>query len=451
MVEEFVIERAERKQARLRLALAGSSGGGKTTGALLVARGIVETMLEQGLLSGTIEGKIGVIDTERKSAQLYSHLVPFDTIPLAPPYSPERYVGALHALERVGCAVIILDQISHAWAGDGGILALLSKFKANANGNEFSAWQNATPVQDGFVDSILQSPAHIICTMRSKTEWVLEEQVNRSGRTVKVPKRVGMKPIQREGIEYEFTTMLQLDPRTHLATVVKNRCPVFKDSESYLLSALHGRALAEWMLAGSPDHERLPDTLSVLELASAEYEAGLRRVQDVHTIPDLQRVFSDAYSKLRTLGARAETDDVADQIRAWLDLVVAAKDQRKRFLGGEPPSPSVEYVSPDDCLALELILSDGEVPTSAVCEAFKVARLAMIPVSRFDEVVGFVFERSGDRLSGYFRPQHKVVVVPADPEPLTPKQALNRTIERVASARGGFFADIAEMKDDVPT
>lgn len=447
MAEEFVIERAERRQARLRLALAGSSGGGKTTSALLVARGIVETMLEQGLLSGTVEGKIGVIDTERKSAQLYSHLVQFDTIPLAPPYSPERYIGALHALERVGCAVIILDQISHAWAGDGGVLSLLSKFKANANGNEFSAWQDATPVQDQFVDAILQSPAHIICTLRSKTEWVLEEQTNRQGRTVKVPKRVGMKPIQRDGIEYEFTTMLQLDPRTHLATVVKNRCPVFRDTESYLLSASHGRALAEWMLAGSPDAQA-SEPVSVLELASAEYEAALRRIQGVHTLPDLQRVFSEAYSKLRSIGARSEDDQTADQILAWVNKVIEVKDQRKRQLGGEPAVPTVEYISPDDVLALELILSDGDITPARVCETFKVARLAMLPVSRFDEVVGWVFDQAGDRLSGYERPRHKVVAVPADPVPASPKQALDKTIERVAAARGGFFAD---MPDDVPT
>ena len=251
MPEQFEIKRAERRQARLRLAVCAASNGGKTWTSLLLAFGLVEQLIARGVLAGPVEGKVGLVDTERKSSQLYAHVGPFDTIELGPPHSVERYVGALQALERAGCAVIILDSISHAWQGAGGVLALLDRFEAGERFSQFGKTLN--PAQDEFVDAMLRSPCHVIATMRSKTAWVLEDKENRHGHLVKTPRRIGMAPIQRPGIEFEFTTLLDLDTETHFARVLKNRCPVFGEWVPKMITREHGRQLADWLLEGAPE------------------------------------------------------------------------------------------------------------------------------------------------------------------------------------------------------
>jgi energy-coupling factor transporter ATP-binding protein EcfA2 len=240
----IVIRKAERHQARLRLGLCGPSGSGKTYSALRLAKGLV---------AGT-DGKIGLIDTERKSASLYAHLADFDVIELAPPYSPERYREAIHAMERhVGPnGVVIIDQISHAWAGEGGLLEYVDTLKAQAR-NAMSPWQKATPEQNRLVDTMLRSPCHIIATMRAKSEWVLEEQIV-DGRKKNVPRKIGMAPVQRDGIEYEFTTMLDLENGSNTATASKDRSSLFAGVTTKL-DEEWGEKLHAWLNAGAPDVE----------------------------------------------------------------------------------------------------------------------------------------------------------------------------------------------------
>src|SRR4051812_41065983 len=110
----FEIQDALREQVLLRLALAGASGAGKSIGSLLIAKGLATALLEAKILDGTIDRKIGLIDTERKSARFYAHVVPFKTIELDPPFTPERYIEALETFEQAGFPIIIIDQISHA-------------------------------------------------------------------------------------------------------------------------------------------------------------------------------------------------------------------------------------------------------------------------------------------------------------------------------------------------
>jgi hypothetical protein len=235
----FEIKRAERRQARLRLGLTAPSGGGKTMSALLLAAGIVE---------GT-DGKIGLIDTERKSASLYSDVCEFDLIELSPPYSVERYQEAIDTFERAGYAVCILDQISHAWSGPGGVLEFVDTLKAQSK-NAMSPWAKATPAQNGFVDRMLRSNMHIIATMRSKSEWVIEEKLI-DGRKKNVPRKIGMQPVQREGIEYEFTVMLDIEVEGHTATASKDRSRLF-EGQIVKLDRDWGRKLRAWLESGAP-------------------------------------------------------------------------------------------------------------------------------------------------------------------------------------------------------
>ena len=148
-------KKATRHQAKLRLALIGPAGAGKTYTALRVATGF--------------GGKIALIDTERGSASKYSGVADFDVLELES-FSPEQYIEAIHAAEEGGYSVLVIDSLSHAWAGKDGILEFVDKRKAMNRGNDFSVWRDATPLQNKLVDTILTANLHIICTMRSKME-----------------------------------------------------------------------------------------------------------------------------------------------------------------------------------------------------------------------------------------------------------------------------------------
>lgn len=225
--------KAERKKAKLRLALTGASGSGKTYGALLIAKGL--------------GGKIAVIDTERGSASLYSHLVDFDTLELLPPFTPEKYIDAIDLAARAGYDTLIIDSATHEWSGTGGCLEInehiaQSKFR----GNTWSAWNETTPRHRAFIDAMVQAPMHIIATSRSKTETA--QQKNDNGKTTVV--KLGLKTEQRDGFEYEFTTVLDIVHDGHWATASKDRTGVFSSSEPQKLSEETGRTLAEWLSNG---------------------------------------------------------------------------------------------------------------------------------------------------------------------------------------------------------
>lgn len=225
-------EKAVRKKAKLRLALTGPSGSGKTYGALLIAKGL--------------GGKVAVIDTERSSASLYSHIHDFDTLDLAPPYSPERFMEAITAAEKAGYDVLIIDSITHEWSGVGGCLELVDEIaRAKYKGNSWSAWNDITPRHRAFLDAIIGANVHIIATMRSKTETAQTEEHGRK----KVVK-LGMKSEQREGSEYEFTTVLDLVHDGHYAVASKDRTGLFAGSDPEKISEATGQKMLAWLESG---------------------------------------------------------------------------------------------------------------------------------------------------------------------------------------------------------
>ena len=218
--------KATRKQAKLRLALTGPSGSGKTYSALLMASGM--------------GGKIAVIDTERSSASLYSHLVEFDALDLAPPYTPERFIQAIEAAEEAGYDILVVDSITHEWSGVGGCLELVDEVaRSKYKGNSWSAWNDITPRHRSFLDKMMASNLHIIATMRSKTDTA---QVDEGGRKRVV--KLGMKSEQRDGAEYEFTIVLDLVHDGHFATASKDRTGLFS-GDPKPISAETGQRVAE--------------------------------------------------------------------------------------------------------------------------------------------------------------------------------------------------------------
>ena len=237
--------KAERKKARLRLGLSGPAGSGKTFSALQIAFGL--------------GGKIALIDTEHGSGELYAHLGDYDVATLTPPFTAEKYIDLIHTAEAAGYNVIIIDSLSHAWAGEGGLLDQQGKIADSGKGNSFTAWRTITPMHNALVEAMLQSPAHLIATTRAKTEYVLEK--NRDGKDV--PRKVGLAPVQREGMEYEFTIFFDLSAN-HLASSSKDRTSLYDGRAPFVPNPEIGRELLDWLESGVDPLEDQRSTLGIL-------------------------------------------------------------------------------------------------------------------------------------------------------------------------------------------
>lgn len=262
------IRKAERKKAKLRLGIAAPSGAGKTYSALLLAFGL--------------GGKVGLIDTEHGSGDLYAHLGEYDIISIEAPYTVNKYVQAIKAFEAAGYSTIIIDSLSHAWAGDGGLLDKQGKM-ADRGTNSFAAWRTITPEHNALVDAMLSSPCHIIATMRAKQEYVLE--TNAKGK--QEPKKVGMAPVQREGMEYEFTVMLDVDMH-HIASASKDRTSLF-DGQFIKITSDTGKMLLDWLDMGvAPE---------VFE--DAVFEDNQLAMMDAESMEALQAAFAVAFKYAR--------------------------------------------------------------------------------------------------------------------------------------------------------
>ena len=222
-------QKAARNKCKIKMALQGASGSGKTYSSLLLANGLTNDW-----------SKIVVIDTENGSADLYAHLGGYNVLRLEKPFTPEKYQEAIETCEKAGMAVIIIDSISHEWDGAGGIL----ETHGNMMGNSFTNWNKVTPRHKAFVQKILQSSCHVIATIRSKQDYVLSEKNGKY-----VPEKVGLKGVTREGMDYEFTIMLDLDIK-HNATASKDRTGLFMDKPPFIISQGTGKRILKWCSAG---------------------------------------------------------------------------------------------------------------------------------------------------------------------------------------------------------
>lgn len=254
--------KATKRTAKARVALAGPTGSGKTWTALIWAT--------------TLGKKIAFVDTERGSASLYSDHFTFDVLEMTPPYEPKRLVDALKAAEADGYDVIVADSLSHFWEGEGGTLDIADAAGSRAQGNSFAGWKVATPELRHLVDTMLGLDAHLIVTMRSKMEYVLEED----SRGKKVPRKVGMAPVMRAGVEYEFTLVGDMDLE-HRLTISKSRCDRLAD-----LVIQPGRAneaaetFLNWLNEGEASASR-NDVDAIRARISALDEKGKEALRDV--------------------------------------------------------------------------------------------------------------------------------------------------------------------------
>jgi hypothetical protein len=229
-------QKATKEQGRLRMALIGPAGSGKTYTALTLA--------------ASLGNKVAVIDTERGSASKYADKFDFDVLQLET-FAPATYVQAIKAAAEAGYDVLVIDSLSHAWTGKEGALEMVDKSaKRSQSGNTFSAWRDVTPHHNALVDAMLQSDCHIIATMRTKTEYVIETRDGKS-----VPRKIGMAPIQRDGLEYEFDIVgdMTLD---HDLIVTKTRCSTLTDAVVNKPGKEFAGIIKAWLSNGAPAVEK---------------------------------------------------------------------------------------------------------------------------------------------------------------------------------------------------
>lgn len=245
--------KAVRKQIHARIALVGPAGSGKTHTALLLAKGLAHT------------GPICVIDTERRRASLLADVIDFDVAEVSD-HRVQTYVDLIDEAASDRYAVLVIDSLSHAWFGEGGILDFVdARAEGSRSKNTFAAWKEGTPEQRKLVESILSFPGHVVVTLRTKTKYEVE-----SGEDGKMkPKRIGTTPVQREGLEYEFDLVGEMDSGT--MRVTKSRY-VSRDGDMiHHPGAEYGAAIREWLDGGAVDPEMLRPTDDEVTAAIASW------------------------------------------------------------------------------------------------------------------------------------------------------------------------------------
>lgn len=248
------LKKTNRSSARIRVALQGTSGSGKSYSSLLLAYGLSKDWK-----------KIAVIDSEHQSASLYSHLGEYNVLNLSAPYTPERYIEAIDTCEKAGMQVIIIDSISHEWEAEGGILDIHSQLA----GNSFTNWAKLTPRHNALVQKILASKCHIIVTVRSKQDYVITEKNGKQ-----VPEKVGMKGIQRDGLEYDFTLFFELDIYNN-ATCTKDRTQLFNPRIPFKIDATTGAKILDWCNNAESEATEEPEALKQIKFCTSIEELTL--------------------------------------------------------------------------------------------------------------------------------------------------------------------------------
>jgi hypothetical protein len=242
--------RAVKHDAKVRLAITGPSGSGKTY-----------TLLK---LATELGGPIAVVDTERGSAEKYADLFEFDTLPLES-FSPDLVPQLIEAAVAQGYRCLIIDSLSHFWSGIDGELDQVEKVKRRLRDNGFAAWREVTPKHNRMIDAMLGAPIHILVSLRVKTEWVIETD-ERTGKTK--PRKIGLQPVMRDGIEYEFDICGDVDHENTLV-ITKSRCPKLAGEVFPKPGEQLAAILKEW-LEGAPiemtaDIERVREGIAPVE------------------------------------------------------------------------------------------------------------------------------------------------------------------------------------------
>jgi hypothetical protein len=230
-VKMSAFQKAKRILTNPTIAITGPTGSGKTFSAMRLATGISKAMNK----------RFAVIDTENGSASLYSDLFDFDTLNITPPFTTEKYINAINLAEKEGYCALIIDSITHAWAGEGGLLEQKAQLDARPGSNHWTNWNPIKKKDLQFRNAYLHSSIpFLIATIRSKMEY---QQTEDNGK--KKVQKMGMAPVQSDGIEYEFSLVLDC-AMNHECEVSKDRTHIFNDRNIFLVTEDVGVELVNW-------------------------------------------------------------------------------------------------------------------------------------------------------------------------------------------------------------
>lgn len=324
--QETMFTKATRTRAHIKMAITGPSGSGKTLSALKIARG----------LAG--DGKIALIDTENESASLYADATDFDTCPISAPFTTEKYITIINEAVKAGYSVLVIDSLTHAWAGEGGLLSQKESLDARG-GNSFTNWASITKKQEMLKSALLQAPIHVIATMRSKQEYVIEQNGGKSA-----PKKVGTAPIQRDGMEYEFTIVLDM-AANHEFSASKDRTGLF-DGKFEIPKESHGAAIRAWLESGAePTQGTVVNTSKTSNPYSDRFDALVAYAGITYTEKVTDRMWFNAAMGWTADDSRELQE--ADWIQAVERLpafITAQKAKREAKKASQTPQPKSDEI-----------------------------------------------------------------------------------------------------------
>lgn len=286
VVPEITFTKSERKKTKLRLAITGVSGSGKTFTALTIGCALAKAL----------GGRVALADTENERSASYANIFDFDSVPLKAPFIPELFEAVIKSAEKTHC-VLIIDNITAEWAGSGGCLEINENTAHNElKGNTWAAWAKTTPRHNSFIETMQSSSLHVISTIRSKSEYVQE------GKKVF---KLGMKLEQREGIEFEFHSVLNMQHESNIAISSKDVTGLFK--EPFLPTANTALQLFNWVNEGVDPYER---SKSLVDM----YIQDMRKTKNMD---ELKGVFRKAHAESQTFkDLLDEATKVKDEIKA---------------------------------------------------------------------------------------------------------------------------------------
>jgi hypothetical protein len=262
----------KRPQTKIRIALQGSAGSGKTYSSLLLAYGLCNDWT-----------KIALIETEHQSAALYSNLGQYNVLNLESPFNPEKYIEAINICEKAGMQAIILDSLSHEWE-------TLLEIHSAIPGNSYNNWNKVIPEHNNLINKILTSSSHIIATVRSKSEFVISEKDGK-----KIVEKFSTKPFFKEGYEFDFTLVFDIDADHH-AVCSKDRTQLFAEKIPFKIEVNTGLKIREWCLGSAVSFEALEDPL----------KAKIRATVTLEELTQLYRRVEDKNKYLEAFSQRAE-------------------------------------------------------------------------------------------------------------------------------------------------
>jgi hypothetical protein len=169
------------------------------------------------------------------------------------------------------------------------------------------------------MDAIIRCQCHVFATMRTKTEYVMTEVIDeRTGKKKSVPQRIGMAPLQRDGMEYEFDIYASIDS-DHVLTVSGSRCKavdkamVAKPGPDFLAPVI------EWLDSGVvPTKPKLVSPEQLNRVNELIVKLGARPAQ---TLVELKKHFGiEGFTEDKVAAAltsMTEVQGVAFEGRLW--------------------------------------------------------------------------------------------------------------------------------------